>query len=415
MRRLGLLLVVVAVIFAFDNVTACAQTNVTTTGTLTLGYPVVGDGTTTVVAVPVTVDATLQAGADMCAKINSSWTVLNGLSAAGGIVDARGFRGTQNCAGSMWSNVPTGNFAATLLTGAVNIVTSVSQVRPTNTVWWSSGHATTTPYNDTGTSMQPSNSFPTNTPIEQWGSTTAVFNIQDHNIRIACLPPSGTPITGSIGIQNKWAEEGSILDDVTIDGCMNAGLDIETSQAQNSGPYNVSVSMNSVTNTGAVAIRVGNASGSVLYPLRHISGTMNGGGATNEPLVGIAVDFASGIDLTDIHCEQFVTCVEIGANHATHSVLVQNLQCSGLTGKPVTTCLDISSFQASEGIVAENVFAAAGQYVTNVLVDHLTNGCTITDATDQDVSFYVRGSGNSAFAPGNPSCTNYITQPLVTP
>jgi len=415
MRRLGLLLVVIAVIFAFDNVTVCAQTNVTTTGTLTLGYPIVGNGTTTVVADPVTVDATLQTGADMCAKINSAWTVLDGLSAAGGIVDARGFRGTQTCAGSMWSSVPSGNFAATLITGAVNIVTSVSQVRPTNTDWISYGHATTTPYSNIGTSMQPSNSFPTSTPIEQWGSTGAVFQVQDHNIRISCLPPNGTPITGSIGIQNKWAEEGSMLDNVDIDGCMNAGLDIETSQAQNSGPYNVGVTMNSVSNTGAVAIRVGNASGSVMYPLRPITGTINGQGATSEALVGIAVDFASGIDLSDIHCEQFVTCVEIGANHSTHSVLVQNLQCSGLTAKPVTTCLDISSFEASEGIVAENVFAAAGQFVTNVLVDHLTNGCTITDATDQDVSFYVRGSGNSAFAPGNPSCTNYVTIPLVTP
>jgi len=413
MRKVGLLLAAIGVAVIAVSCTGAAQTSVTTTGTLTKGYPVFGNGTTTVLAVPEVIDATLQAGADMCAKINASWTILEALGTLGGVVDARGFNGTQTCAGSMWSNVTSG-FAATLLTAGVNIQTSVSQVRPSNTSWYSYGHATTTPYANIGTSLQPSNSFPTNTPIEQWGTTT-VSNIQDHNIRISCLTPSGTPITGSIGVQNKWAQEGSTLDNVTIDGCMNAGLDIETSNSQNSGPYNVNISENAVTNSGAVGIRIGNAAGSVLYPLRAISGTINGFGSSVELNVGIAIDFASGVNLTDIHCEQYVTCVEIGANHLTHGVHIVNLECSSVSGMPITTCVDISAAGASESIVAENIFAPAGAFVTNALADHLTNGCTIPVTTDQAVALYVRGGGNSVFAPGNTSCTNYFTTPIGTP
>jgi hypothetical protein len=404
------------ILLACNPMTFNAQTNVTTTGTLTAGYPIFGDGTTTVLADPVTVDATLQAGADMCAKINASWTVLSGINSLGGTVDARGFTGTQTCAGSMWSNVPS-NFAATLITGAVNIVTSVTQVRPTNTSWYSTGHATTTPYNNMGTSIQPSSSF-TGTVIEQWGSSAVVDNIQDHNIRISCLEPggSGTPISGGIGIQNKWAQEGSLLDNVIIDGCNSEGLDIETSNAQNSGPYNVEIAEDGVTSSSAVAIRVGNSSGSDLYPLRGITGTINGAGATTAISVAIAIDFASAIDLSDVHCEEYVTCVEIGANHVTHSVHITNLQCSSTTTYPMTTCVDISKAEGTnEGVIAENIFAAAGQNVTNVLVDNDTNGCSIPVTTDETVALYVRGGGNSVFAPGNTSCTNYITIPLVTP
>ncbi len=416
MKPLGQILLTVAAALAMNCVIACAQSNVTTTGTLTAGYPIFGDGSATVVADPVTVDATLQSGSDMCAKINNSWTVLSGINSLGGIVDARGFAGTQSCAGSMWSNVPS-NFAATLLTGAVNIVTSVTQVRPSNTSWYSYGHATTTPYNNMGTSIQPSSSF-TGTVIEQWGSSAAVDNIQDHNIRISCLEPggSGTPISGGIGIQNKWAQEGSLLDNVAIDGCNGEGLDIETSYAQNSGPYNVQVAEDGVTSSSAVAIRVGNASGSVLYPLRGISGTINGSGSTTALSTGIAIDFASAINLTDVHCEEYVTCVEIGANHITHSVHITNLQCSSTTTYPMTTCVDISNAEGTnEGVVAENIFAASGQNVTNVLVDNDTNGCSIPVATDQVVSLYVRGGGNSVFAPGNTSCTDYVTTPFGTP
>jgi len=96
------------------------------------------------------VNASLFAGADMCAKISAAATAMNGVNAFGGIIDAEGFSGDQVCAGNMFASWPGGGFGATVVLGAVRIVTQVPQVIPTRTRL----RGYPAPYNDTPTSGQ---------------------------------------------------------------------------------------------------------------------------------------------------------------------------------------------------------------------------------------------------------------------
>ena len=67
------------------------------------------------------VDATNYSGADMCAKIAAAATALNTLAPAGGIIDARGFAGTQHCTTSPFAGWPsTNSWPVKLIMGAVD-------------------------------------------------------------------------------------------------------------------------------------------------------------------------------------------------------------------------------------------------------------------------------------------------------
>ena len=94
----------------------------------TAGQPVVM-GSSALQSTPVSVDATTQSGSDLCAKIATAWSTLSAISTSGGIVDARGFSGTQNCAGSMFTNYPDNSSfnGLLLLAPNVDIVTAVTQ------------------------------------------------------------------------------------------------------------------------------------------------------------------------------------------------------------------------------------------------------------------------------------------------
>ena len=77
------------------------------------------------------VDAVLQSGADMCAKIAAAATALSTASPTGGTIDARGFSGVQHCSGSMFAGWPSTNtFPVKVLLGAVTIQTDVTQLIP---------------------------------------------------------------------------------------------------------------------------------------------------------------------------------------------------------------------------------------------------------------------------------------------
>lgn len=83
---------------AASNGSAGIGTVTHTVGNLSLGLPVVGNGSADAQAVVQAIDASVQAGADWCAKVTAAETALSG---NGGTVDARALRGSQPCAGGL--------------------------------------------------------------------------------------------------------------------------------------------------------------------------------------------------------------------------------------------------------------------------------------------------------------------------
>ena len=85
-----------------------------------------------------TIDASQSAGSDMCAKIANAAASLYAASPSGGTIDARGFAGSQSCAGSMFATwfgitptIPGGtNFPVTILQGNATITGTYPQIAP---------------------------------------------------------------------------------------------------------------------------------------------------------------------------------------------------------------------------------------------------------------------------------------------
>lgn len=336
------------------------------------------------------------AGADMCAKIANAWVAVKSINANGGIVDARGFKGSQHCAASMWTNYPASQFNGTLLTDNVNIQTDVSQMMPVGTHWSGfSGHATTTPFTNTGTSIQPSAAFPSSTPIVAMGANAGDSGIQIEGLRISCITPAGTNVAGGIGLQNQKAQEDSWARNIIIDGCADTGLDWTTSQAQNSGSLeNITVAEDGVSVVTATCARFGSASTSTLQLSRGVHGiTCNGGSASVEPNVGIDIE-AQNLDITGVHLEEYVTGIEIGASKSVQGLLLGNVNCSSNMSFPMGKCIDIS---AASGTTSTAIFAVdtGGINITDVLKDNMTSGCEISEAAEgTDLGSYIHGHQN---------------------
>ncbi|MGH9682166.1 MAG: hypothetical protein ACRD4S_00930 [Candidatus Acidiferrales bacterium] len=352
------------------------------------------------------------AGADMCAKIANAWLAVKSINANGGIVDARGFKGSQHCAASMWANYPVAQFNGTLLSDNVNIQSDVSQVMPAGARWTGfSGHATTTPFTNTGTSIQPSAAFPSSTPIVAMGANAGDSGIQIEGLRISCITPTGTNVAGGIGLQNQKAQENSWARNIIIDGCADTGLDWTTSQAQNSGSLeNISVAEDGVSVVTATCARFGSASTSTLQLSRGVHGvTCNGGSATVEPNVGIDIE-AQNLDITGVHIEEYVTGIEIGASKPVQGLLLGNVNCSSNASFPMGKCIDIS---AASGTTSTAIFAVdtGGANITDVLKDNMPSGCEISEAAEgTDLGSYIHGRQNIILTSAKTCAQNILNE-----
>jgi len=168
-------------------------------------------------------------------------------------------------------------------------------------------------------------SFPTSTPLLIMGTTPNSFQVQVTDLTINC-----NGVAGSIGIQNNWSQENSFAQRVTFGGCLAEDVDVETTGAQNSGPYQ-NLFMGSKTGAGAATqcIKINNVPG--LRGVRSFTCDMTG--YTTEPTYAVTMDGAGAV-LEDGHFQNSVNGLALGFNAATYGV-----EASNLTGGAVMTNL----------------------------------------------------------------------------
>jgi hypothetical protein len=211
------------------------------------------------------------------------------------------------------------------------------------------------------------------------------FGVSVSNLQVDC-----NSISGGVGIQNWWSQELSYVQDVNIGNCTGIGLDVETSNAMNSGPYaNLSIgpgSFDVTTSLGAELLAtLGNRG------IHSITATANG-----IPNVGIDLS-SQGITLEDAHLEGFVTGIEVGANATTNNATIISVT-GGSGSGTMKTMVDISnnsSFVTSTGV---NILGLSQLGVTNTLVDNiLGSNCTsgTTTLVDTNVGEYSIGSATA--------------------
>lgn len=290
-----------------------------------------------------------------------------------------------------------------LLAPNVDIVTAVTQhVSSGAIVDGGSGHPQygPSPVPNTGAVIQPANGFSISTPVIEYGNSADASAVPQgqrlRNLAISCLPPSGTYITGSIGILDDYGEENAGGDGLFIDSCKIA-IDIEGANAINSGPWNNTiVHFDSVTESGALCVRYGTtASGGTSGPNRGFHGmSCDGESATTEIATGFQID-DSNIVLDGLNIEAITTGIEIGANHSVYGVAISNVHCIGTSSPsyPMTTCVDLSSASTVSATLLN--INAPSSFVANVVKDNNANGATILQSVQQSVSFYVRDFKNN--------------------
>ena len=256
------------------------------------------------------------------------------------------------------------------------------------------------PVPNTGAVIQPANSFSTSTPVIEFGNSADASAVPQgqrlRNMAINCLPPSGTYISGSIGILDDYGEENAGGDGLFIDSCKIA-IDIEGANAINSGPWNNTiVHFDAVTESGALCVRYGTtASSGTSGPNRGFHGiSCDGESATTEIATGFQLD-DSNIALDGLNIEAITTGIEVGANHSVYGVTIGNVHCIGTSSPsyPMTTCVDLSSANTASATLTN--INAPSSFVTNVVKDNNANGATILQSVQQSVSFYVRDFKNN--------------------
>jgi hypothetical protein len=334
----------------------------------------------------------------MCAKISAAATMLASSHPGGGVIDARGFSGSQHCAGNMFANWPASPFWATVIFGDVQIQTDVQVAIPSFTGMTGTTYSDNNAPGPHGFTIQASNAFPVNTALVALApipSTTASFGVQIKNLAVSCNAPDGTTPTGSIGIQNVYGQEQTTLDHIIIRGCYT-GLQIAGAIGDMNSYTHIAVSDNpGVSSSSFVCLQVGspgysvqdngifdinyfecNTTGAVSankillngnnYSMRHVYMENNGGaGATNFICIGCQASPAPGaynITLEDVVCDGSTTaaagssCIALqsGANYGTFNIMNVQAQPSGTMylindgASPGTGCQITSGFSAGQ-------------------------------------------------------------------
>lgn len=348
------------------------------------------------------VDASHYGGSDLCAQITAAGVALYARFPAGGTVDARGITGTQTCAASISSGWPNDNlFAATILLGRVTMQTVVTQTIPSGVTLKGISAFSGDPMAPAGTMIQAQAGFPINSPVIEMGLQAYSTGVVIKNLGVSCQPPSGANSSGCIGIRNRYAQEKSTVEYVTIHGGTDTGLAVEAAAdggPQNSGPYrNIGIGMNGVNSATATCMRIGNAIFTqVVGGFYQIS--CGGNANVVKPNVGIEIN-AAEVTLRDSHIESVDIGVQIGTRRGSSGVMLGNIDCIG-GGRTVTSCVEFAVANQSDAVTLQNIYADAAS-VTNTIRDLGTFGLTITTAQRALVSFYLRDLSNQVWSPGN--------------
>ncbi|HTC64975.1 MAG TPA: hypothetical protein VK709_19190 [Candidatus Saccharimonadales bacterium] len=231
----------------------------------------------------------------------------------------------------------------------------------------------------TGTVIQAGPSFPASTPVVQMGSAPIAMGVRVENLTVDCENK-----VGATGVRNTWSQEESGLRHVLIVNCPAAGLDVETSAAQNSGPYEdlEVLSYGKCSNCSAATVPVIVRE---VAAFRGIHGaTINSDGAPS-PGAGIQID-SSG-SFTDIHCEHVDSCLLVGSQRATSAVTASNIEC----GPATLECVLFSNAYNSRNLTVLGVVATSG----NLVADQINDKIISASAEGGSLGMYSVGGGKT--------------------
>ena len=179
------------------------------------------------------------------------------------------------------------------------------------------------------------------------------------------------------GLQNLYSMELSYGEDLLIVNYLKAGLDIETSSAQNSGPFrNLEIYplTNGTTDTRCIIVQN-------VIAFRGIEGvTCNAGGYITRPAIALQLDGAGSY--SSFHVEHFTTAVQLGSTVTPADGLIFM---NGQFGPDVDTGVVIAPETPDQNL---SIFGVSCYSCTNVLNDQIT-ARSITHA----VGFYLMGNG----------------------
>lgn len=221
-------------------------------------------------------------------------------------------------------------------------------------------------------------------PSSSYSSTGG--NLIGFGVSISNLNADCNGITGGAGIQNWLTQEESYVQDVNITNCTGISLDVETSQAQNSGPYTniMATAGSSIQPTTLCAEILTGPAG-----IRGIHGITCTASNATSPLVGIDLS-SPGVTIEDAHIEGYTAGIEVGQNGQTNNATIINATANGGAG-PVTSLIDISSNSTYAPTTEVSILGLNKQSPsppTNILADHIM-GTTLT--TDSSLGYYILG------------------------
>jgi hypothetical protein len=227
-----------------------------------------------------------------------------------------------------------------------------------------------------GTVISASNSFPPNSRIIELGNTAPSFGVRVENLTIDC-----NNLPGVIGIYNDKSEEQSGLRHVLVENIAAIGLDVESSGAQNSGPYEdleLSGGVNSNVSANSLCAKVVN-----VPAFRGIHGaTCNFNAYSVHPTVGIQMDNSG--TLTDIHIEGAENGIGLGVSVPANGAILQNVYGGG----PNST--NLVHIYRGQNILLSGLVKST---TPTLLVDEVL-GQTVTDT---ELALYFIGNGTPPY------------------
>ncbi len=213
------------------------------------------------------------------------------------------------------------------------------------------------------------------------GTNAYQFGISIRNLDVDC-----NNVTGCIGIANWFAEELSELDHVQFHGYTNIGLDIETSYAQNSGPYRNLKMQSGTSCTGSTLGLVERVNGGSVREISDVTHTTPGCNGNEAIAWDIETPQQS---IRDIHFESSLVGINLGGTGG--AAIPCPIACGAGYQAANGAMIDDVTGATNTGNTPSLVQIGSGQYGitlrdldkqsnwTNVLNDR-SNSCAITDS-----------------------------------
>ena len=322
---------------------------------------------------------------DICTILNYVYSTSGIIPPAGAVIDARGIPvGSSNPCAASTSPWPTSSTLppTTVLLPPGAIFMSTAWVLPNQTRIIGAGR--------TNTAIVVPAALATGTPMIQMGSSsTCPSGGYCTGVGISDLEINGQPTATSnaldvIGIQNEYSQDGSYVSHVTFHWVEGIALDIETSGANNSGPYTdltpsaggtsctvTSPTYCSAQSTSTACIKIVNAQTKGIHGFTCT--------ASGVPYAGVYLD-ANSNTIEDGHFEGVVDGIAVGAHDSAAGNVILN----------ITGAIGGGGSDSSSGPIVNTVHICnpAKTYGT-------TNACTtfaggsVTDLTLSEIQSYT--------------------------